>query len=86
MTLQYHVIQLSALLANSLRRSRKARTANKISLGNYGEHLPQRASPLLRSYFKVDMVTCVGGICAGARACVCICVCVPVVNSRPLPL
>lgn len=43
-TLWYHVIQLSALLVNSLRCSRKARIANKISPGNYGENLPQQAT------------------------------------------
>lgn len=43
-TLWYHVIQLSALLVNSLRCSRKARIANKISLGNYGENLPQQTT------------------------------------------
>lgn len=40
----YYVIQLSVLVANSLRRSRKARRANKISLGNYDENLPQQTT------------------------------------------
>lgn len=57
-----HVIQLSALLANSLRCSPKARTANKISLPEITLKTfhNRRPSPLLRSHFKVDMARRIG--------------------------